>query len=147
MNPLERFDREMQAAEGRGDFDEAAGWAKMMLLADPGELRWKAMVGLMLAKSAAKHADAQDHRAAARAARQSRHAMADFNYPTGAEPIDGVIETAEEVYEHSCRELGLSYPGHRQGIESSGDLIGHWINALDGFQTRSLDFVRIAGTD
>ena len=146
MDAIERLDQELVAAEQREDFDEAAGWAKMLFLADPSDLRWKGMIGLMLVKSAMKHKDAGDFRASGRAARQARHVMADFRYPAGVELIDGVIETAEQVFQFSCEQLHLPYPGPREGIDSTADLTGYWINSLDGYQTRAIDFVRLAGS-
>lgn len=142
MTAVDIFDRGLQEAERRGAFEEAAGWARMKTLANPADLRSVANTGLMLTKAASLYRDSGDYRRAARAARQVRQTMDRFKYPSGIELVDNIVELSESIFAECCEHLGIPAPGFREEIDPNR--VGEWINALDGFESRRLDWVRLA---
>lgn len=99
-------------------------------------------MGLMLVKAASQHREAGNLLPAGRASRQARQTMERFSCPSGNETVDEVIELAESIFAESCHAFGITPPGFREGI--APNLVGEWINALDGFETRRIDWVRLA---
>lgn len=143
MDVTETLHRRHDEAFERGDFAEAAGWSRLGWVAEPDNPRLRAQVGMDLLRLALEAEERGEWRLVARAARQARATLSAFRHPSGIEPVDQMIMSAEVLYQTGCDRLGASGPSRfREGADV--DLTGVWLSTLSASQLRLIDWVRIS---